>query len=604
MYLGYGSQRTLARAAGRRPALRRPAARARGRPARRAAAVGRVGRRGRDGDPALDPQPPAARRRTSCSSASRPACRSWSATSPRCTRSSSTIRSGPSARSAGPTTRPTSPGHRVDRRACREAEQAALRARCLAGGPRAAGTGRPSRRPARACMPASGQRRERPAGDRPPALRPRPALDGRVRFPDVPDCQHAERPGPRRSRCWPGWRRACPPVRSTRGLPDPARPGLGGGRAARPAPRAGRGWSAAHGRSVVEPAGARTGSADSRRSPAGTRAATAGRRTRPARGDRPDRPRRSAGRRARPRRRADLVHAMAYMGIPSAWTSAAGTARRSSTTPATSTSTPRTSPACRGPARRLFARIERGWARRASRVITVNVPYAEVMAERFGVPMPLIVLNCAYRRRTPEPRPRRFHERLGLAASTRVVLYQGGFSRDRGIEQLIARPAGAARRRPGPARLRPAPGRARGRGRDPGLAGRLHVLPAVAADRADRLGRLGRRRGHADPADHPEPSPDHAQQAVRGDGGGRPGRRQRPARDGRRSSARPAAASWSIRPIPRRSPARSAACWPVPGCPRGDRPARATRPILPGTTGRPRSKVLLAEYGRLTGRPW
>jgi glycogen(starch) synthase len=176
---------------------------------------------------------------------------------------------------------------------------------------------------------------------------------------------------------------------------------------------------------------------------------------------------------------ADLVHAMAYMGIPvgldlgrrdaapvvydarDIYVDAANLARL-----------PR-------PARRLFARIERGWARRASRVITVNVPYAEVMAERFGVPMPLVVLNCAYRREPSSARPRLIRERLGLDPATPVVLYQGGFSRDRGIEQLIA----ALPALPAVALVLLGYGTLRteleARAADPDLAGRLHVLPAV-----------------------------------------------------------------------------------------------------------------------------
>jgi glycosyltransferase involved in cell wall biosynthesis len=59
------------------------------------------------------------------------------------------------------------------------------------------------------------------------------------------------------------------------------------------------------------------------------------------------------------------------------------------------------------------------------------------MAERWDMPLPLVVLNCAYRTRVPETPGRRFHERLGLPADARVVLYQGGFSSGRGIEQLI-----------------------------------------------------------------------------------------------------------------------------------------------------------------------
>ncbi|HEV8281638.1 MAG TPA: glycosyltransferase [Candidatus Limnocylindrales bacterium] len=135
---------------------------------------------------------------------------------------------------------------------------------------------------------------------------------------------------------------------------------------------------------------------------------------------------------------ADLYHGMAYMGIPIAldlgrrnsgkvvydardiYIDAANLARM-----------PRTF-------RWLIGRAERRWARRADRVVTVNRPYAEVMGRRWGLELPLIVMNCAYRTDPPDPKPRRFHDALGLDPATRVVLYQGGFSRDRGIEQLIA----------------------------------------------------------------------------------------------------------------------------------------------------------------------
>ena len=135
---------------------------------------------------------------------------------------------------------------------------------------------------------------------------------------------------------------------------------------------------------------------------------------------------------------ADLIHGMAYMGIPIAlglgrWLHApvvydardiyldAGNLARLSP-----------------PMRWLVGRAERAWARRASRVITVNRPYAEVMARRWDVDLPLIVMNCSYRYEPPSPRERRFHDALGLDPATPVVVYQGGFSRDRGIEQLIA----------------------------------------------------------------------------------------------------------------------------------------------------------------------
>lgn len=135
---------------------------------------------------------------------------------------------------------------------------------------------------------------------------------------------------------------------------------------------------------------------------------------------------------------ADVVHGMAYMGIPVAL--AVGRRRRAPVVYDARDIYVDAGNLARlpGTARRLFARLERGWARDADRVITVNRPYAEVMAERFGVPEPLVVLNCAYRYQPPPvDRRRRFHEALGLPPGARVVLYQGGFSRDRGIEQLV-----------------------------------------------------------------------------------------------------------------------------------------------------------------------
>ncbi len=135
---------------------------------------------------------------------------------------------------------------------------------------------------------------------------------------------------------------------------------------------------------------------------------------------------------------ADLVHAMAYMGIPVGLDLGRRDgmpviydardiyidARNIARLPA--------------PLRRVFARVERRWARRAARVVTVNEPYAEVLADRFGTGRPLVVMNCARRGQPPPVRRRRFHERLGLPPDRRVVLYHGGLSPDRGIEQLLS----------------------------------------------------------------------------------------------------------------------------------------------------------------------
>lgn len=133
----------------------------------------------------------------------------------------------------------------------------------------------------------------------------------------------------------------------------------------------------------------------------------------------------------------------------------------------------------RGPIKALLARMERGWARAADRVVTVNQPYATELARRFGVTMPVIVMNCSYRFSPPTVRPRRFHERLGLDPETRVVLYQGGFSVGRGVEQLMA----AIHQVPGAVLVVLGYGALeaefRATAERPENRGKIHVLPAV-----------------------------------------------------------------------------------------------------------------------------
>jgi glycosyltransferase involved in cell wall biosynthesis len=89
------------------------------------------------------------------------------------------------------------------------------------------------------------------------------------------------------------------------------------------------------------------------------------------------------------------------------------------------------------PWRRVYRSIERHWARSADRVITVNDAYADILVDVLGVERPLVVMNCPERWLPPEPRPNLIRERLGLPASTAVVLYQGNLMTERGIEQAM-----------------------------------------------------------------------------------------------------------------------------------------------------------------------
>jgi glycogen(starch) synthase len=134
---------------------------------------------------------------------------------------------------------------------------------------------------------------------------------------------------------------------------------------------------------------------------------------------------------------ADLYHGMAYMGIPVAL--ALGRRHRGAVVYDARDIylEARNLARMRGPARWLLAAAERRWAHQSDRVITVNRAYADVLASRLRIALPLIIMNCSYRYEPPDPPVRRFHERLALGADRAVVLYHGGLFPNRGIEQLI-----------------------------------------------------------------------------------------------------------------------------------------------------------------------
>jgi glycosyltransferase involved in cell wall biosynthesis len=87
------------------------------------------------------------------------------------------------------------------------------------------------------------------------------------------------------------------------------------------------------------------------------------------------------------------------------------------------------------PIRPLLVTLERRWAHRVDRVITVNESYADLIAAQLRVPRPPVVMNTPERWSPPEPPPDLIRDALGLAPGTRIVLYQGQLNTERGIEQ-------------------------------------------------------------------------------------------------------------------------------------------------------------------------
>jgi glycosyltransferase involved in cell wall biosynthesis len=91
--------------------------------------------------------------------------------------------------------------------------------------------------------------------------------------------------------------------------------------------------------------------------------------------------------------------------------------------------------------RELVRRRERDWARDGSAFLAVSDPVADLVARRWGVPRPTVLWNCPPAWRPDSPAPvasSRIRAATGIEPGRPIVLYQGGFSIDRGIEELVA----------------------------------------------------------------------------------------------------------------------------------------------------------------------
>ncbi len=139
--------------------------------------------------------------------------------------------------------------------------------------------------------------------------------------------------------------------------------------------------------------------------------------------------------------------------------------------------------------RRILAnRFEQPALRRAAALIAVNPQVIDELAKRYEIPeRQVVTYNCppAW---NPEPRGTELRAAIGVSADAQVILYHGGFSAHRGLEELllaIQDPRLAA------AHLvflgyGPLESKLRAAATEPALAGRVHVLKAVAPDVLDR----------------------------------------------------------------------------------------------------------------------
>ncbi len=137
-----------------------------------------------------------------------------------------------------------------------------------------------------------------------------------------------------------------------------------------------------------------------------------------------------------------------------------------------------------GWARAMLSRLERRFAGQASALVTVNAALAEVLTSRLPIRRAVVVHNCPPRWTPAAAHPGHLRAAAGIGPEVPLVLYHGGFSAHRGLEQLTA-----ALLAPGMESVHAAYlgyGSMRGwldaQAADPRYGGRLHVIDAVPPD--------------------------------------------------------------------------------------------------------------------------
>ncbi len=86
--------------------------------------------------------------------------------------------------------------------------------------------------------------------------------------------------------------------------------------------------------------------------------------------------------------------------------------------------------------RRFWRLVERFLIRRCDAVITVNESIAAELEKRYSIARPAVVMNCPVLPDRVGPSSR-LRDVLGLRDDSPLVLYQGGFSPNRGLENLL-----------------------------------------------------------------------------------------------------------------------------------------------------------------------
>lgn len=91
-----------------------------------------------------------------------------------------------------------------------------------------------------------------------------------------------------------------------------------------------------------------------------------------------------------------------------------------------------------GWARRIFRRREAAWVAEVDALVTVNDALARELGSRYSPRRVVVVHNCPPRPGPVADMAGPLRDALGIGADTPVALYHGGFSKHRGLEELVA----------------------------------------------------------------------------------------------------------------------------------------------------------------------
>jgi glycosyltransferase involved in cell wall biosynthesis len=87
-------------------------------------------------------------------------------------------------------------------------------------------------------------------------------------------------------------------------------------------------------------------------------------------------------------------------------------------------------------ARWLIGRLEGRWTSRADAVVTVNESIASELRRRYGARQTVVVRNCPPRATGTVGAGRPLRAAIGATPDQPIILYHGGFQRDRGLDRL------------------------------------------------------------------------------------------------------------------------------------------------------------------------